>query len=92
MNVLLVANTKSYYSSFSETRPGQYESHTAFTMPGLYRAVSGINVFDPKFNIAAPGAEQSAYFPFTEKQKRFSAFRPAIEELLYSNEQNNEHM
>ncbi|KAJ8554087.1 hypothetical protein K7X08_024765 [Anisodus acutangulus] len=76
----------------SETRPGQYESHTAFTMPGLYRVVSGINVFDPKFNIAAPGAEQSAYFPFTEKEKRFIKFRLAIEELLYSNEENTEHI
>ncbi|KAG5617692.1 hypothetical protein H5410_017516 [Solanum commersonii] len=76
----------------SETRPGQYESHTAFTMPGLYRVVSGINVFDPKFNIAAPGAEQSTYFPFTERKKRFVKFGPAIEELLYSNEENNEHI
>ncbi|KAL0396165.1 UNVERIFIED_CONTAM: Sucrose synthase 5, partial [Sesamum calycinum] len=39
----------------SKDRPGQYESHTAFTLPGLYRVVSGINVFDPKFNIASPG-------------------------------------
>lgn len=61
-------------------------------MPGLYTVVSGINVFDPKFNIAAPGAEQSTYFPFTERKKRFVKFGPAIEELLYSNEENNEHM
>ncbi|KAL0356405.1 UNVERIFIED_CONTAM: Sucrose synthase 6 [Sesamum radiatum] len=26
----------------SKNRPGQYESHVAFTMPGLYRVVSGI--------------------------------------------------
>ncbi|KAE8658015.1 Sucrose synthase [Hibiscus syriacus] len=30
---------------------GQYESHMAFTLPGLYRVVDGIDVFDPKFNI-----------------------------------------
>ncbi|KAL6228270.1 hypothetical protein ACLB2K_002223 [Fragaria x ananassa] len=76
----------------SKDRPGQYESHTAFTLPGLCRVVSGINVFDPKFNIAAPGADQSVYFPYTEKQKRVSSFHPAIEELLYSKEDNNEHM
>ncbi|KAL3512447.1 hypothetical protein ACH5RR_025164 [Cinchona calisaya] len=76
----------------SETRPGQYESHMAFTMPGLYRVVSGINVFDPKFNIAAPGADQSVYFPFTDKNKRFTSFRPAIEELLYSKANNDEHI
>ncbi|XP_040999091.1 sucrose synthase 7-like isoform X1 [Juglans microcarpa x Juglans regia] len=76
----------------SKDRPGQYESHEAFTMPGLYRVVSGISVFDPKFNIAAPGADQSVYFPYTEKQVRLTDFHPAIEELLYSNEDNNEHI
>lgn len=76
----------------SKDRPGQYESHTAFTLPGLCRVVSGINVFDPKFNIAPPGADQSFYFPYTEKQKRFASFRPAIEELLFSKVENDEHI
>ncbi|KAM1078616.1 hypothetical protein ACFX19_026270 [Malus domestica] len=70
----------------SKDRPGQYESHTAFTLPGLCRVVSGINVFDPKFNIAAPGADQSVYFPYSDKQKRLTSFYPAIEELLFSKE------
>ncbi|MCI78045.1 sucrose synthase 6-like, partial [Trifolium medium] len=60
-------------------------------MPGLCRVVSGINVFDPKFNIAAPGADQSVYFPFTEKNQRLTNFQPAIEELLYSKSENEEH-
>ncbi|XP_061347115.1 sucrose synthase 7-like [Gastrolobium bilobum] len=76
----------------SKDRPGQYESHAAFTLPGLCRVVSGINVFDPKFNIAAPGADQSVYFPYTEKDKRLSQFHPAIEELLFSKGDNNEHI
>ncbi|KAI4347346.1 hypothetical protein L6164_008162 [Bauhinia variegata] len=76
----------------SKDRPGQYESHIAFTMPGLCRYVSGINVFDPKFNIAAPGADQSVYFPHTEKQQRLTQFHPAIEELLYSNNENDDHI
>ncbi|XP_075090869.1 sucrose synthase 7 isoform X4 [Nicotiana tabacum] len=76
----------------SKDRPGQYESHSAFTLPGLYRVASGINVFDPKFNIAAPGADQSVYFPYTEKQTRLTAFRPAIEELLFSKVDNDEHI
>ncbi|KAJ4974327.1 hypothetical protein NE237_007501 [Protea cynaroides] len=75
----------------SKDRPGQYESHTAFTLPGLCRVVSGINVFDPKFNIAPPGADQSLYFPYTQKQKRLTSFHPAIEELLYNNQDNDEH-
>ncbi|KAL2551274.1 Sucrose synthase 6 [Forsythia ovata] len=76
----------------SKDRPGQYESHTTFTLPGLYRVVSGINVFDPKFNIASPGADQTVYFPPTETQKRFTTFQPAIEELLFSNVDNDEHI
>ena len=55
-------------------------------MPGLNRVVSGINVFEPKFNIAAPGADQTVYFPYTEKQRRFAKFESAIEELLYNKE------
>ncbi|TYH09330.1 hypothetical protein ES288_A07G086200v1 [Gossypium darwinii] len=76
----------------SKERPGQYESHAAFTLPGLCRVVSGINVYDPKFNIAAPGADQSVYFPYTETGKRFTSFHPAIEELLYSKVDNDEHI
>ncbi|KAE8665909.1 Sucrose synthase 6 [Hibiscus syriacus] len=76
----------------SSVKPGQYESHAAFTMPGLCRVVSGINIFDPKFNIVAPGADQSVYFPYTEENRRLSSFHPAIEELLYSQNDNNEHI
>ncbi|KAF3341275.1 sucrose synthase 7 isoform X2 [Carex littledalei] len=76
----------------SKDKPGQYESHYAFTMPGLCRYATGINVFDPKFNIAAPGADQTVYFPYTQKQKRFTNFHPEIEELLYSKVENEEHV
>ncbi|QCD77989.1 sucrose synthase [Vigna unguiculata] len=76
----------------SKDRPGQYESHAAFTLPGLCRVVSGINVFDPKFNIAAPGADQSVYFPYTEKDRRFTQFYPVIEDLLYSKVDTDEHI
>lgn len=76
----------------SKERPGQYESHYAFTMPGICRYATGINVFNPKFNIASPGADQSVYFPYTQKQKRLTQFHTAIEELLYSKEDTDEHM
>ncbi|KAH9608232.1 hypothetical protein KSS87_015045 [Heliosperma pusillum] len=71
---------------------GQYESHMAFTLPGLYRVVHGIDVFDPKFNIVSPGADMSIYFPYTEEKKRLTALHPEIEELLYSDVQNEEHI
>ncbi|GFP82406.1 sucrose synthase 5 [Phtheirospermum japonicum] len=76
----------------SQERAGQYESYSAFTLPGMYRVVSGINVFDPKFNIASPGADQSIYFPHIEKQKRFTMFRPVIEQILFSKVENAEHI
>ncbi|XP_020583263.1 sucrose synthase 2-like [Phalaenopsis equestris] len=70
---------------------GQYESHTAFTMPGLYRVVHGIDVFDPKFNIVSPGADMSIYFSYSDKNKRLTALHPEIEELLFSDVENLEH-
>ncbi|KAI3973157.1 hypothetical protein MKX01_020892 [Papaver californicum] len=76
----------------SKDTVGQYESHTAFTLPGLYRVVHGIDVFDPKFNIVSPGADMDVYFPYTEAEKRLTAFHPEIEELLYSETQNKEHI
>ncbi|KAF5950924.1 hypothetical protein HYC85_012917 [Camellia sinensis] len=75
-----------------QTHVGQYESHTAFTLPGLYRVVHGIDVFDPKFNIVSPGADMTIYFPYSENQKRLTALHGSIEELLYDPEQNDEHI
>ena len=75
----------------SKDTVGQYESHTAFTLPGLYRVVHGIDVFDPKFNIVSPGADMNIYFPYTEKQHRLTALHGSIEELLFSPDQTAEH-
>jgi sucrose synthase len=62
---------------------GQYESYSAFTLPGLYRVVNGVNVFDPKFNIVSPGADANVYFPFTEKERRLIDLHADIEKLIY---------
>lgn len=71
---------------------GQYESHRAFTLPGLYRVVHGIDVFDPKFNIVSPGADETIYFPYTEKAKRLTSLHESLEKLIYDPEQNDVHM
>ncbi|KAG8658855.1 hypothetical protein MANES_03G198900v8 [Manihot esculenta] len=76
----------------SKNNVGQYESHTAFTLPGLYRVVHGINVFDTKFNIVSPGADMSIYFPYSERERRLTALHGSIEKLLYDPEQNEEHV
>ena len=80
------------FRHFSKDTVGQYESHTAFTLPGLYRVVHGIDVFDPKFNIVSPGADESIYFPYTEEKRRLTSFHLEIEELLYSPVENEEHL
>lgn len=77
---------------FSKDTLGQYESHSAFTMPGLYRVVHGIDSFDPRFNIVSPGADTDIYFPYTEEKRRLKSFHPEIEELLFSSVENKEHL
>lgn len=78
--------------SFRKTTVGQYESHSSFTLPGQYRVVHGINVFDTKFNIVSPGADMDIYFPFSDKQKRLTALHDSIEQMLYDHEQTDERM
>ncbi len=87
---LLAMNTSDFIitSTFQEIAGtddsvGQYESHAAFTMPGLYRVVGGIDVYDPKFNIVSPGADTDVYFPYTEKGRRLQGLHPQIKELIY---------
>jgi len=62
---------------------GQYESYQTFTMPGLYRVLQGINVFDPKFNIISPGADAEVYFPYTDADRRLQTLHKDIDALIY---------
>lgn len=62
---------------------GQYESYSSFTMPGLQRVLQGIDVFDPKFNIVSPGADEEVYFSYSEQNRRFLEHHEEIEELIY---------
>ncbi|MDZ7754700.1 MAG: sucrose synthase [Gammaproteobacteria bacterium] len=65
---------------------GQYESYMSFSMPGLYRVVQGIDVYDPKFNIVSPGADPRIYFPPGESERRLRHLSADIEELLLGTE------
>ncbi|KAK3438587.1 hypothetical protein EUGRSUZ_C03204 [Eucalyptus grandis] len=76
----------------SEDTVGHYESHMNFTLPGLYRVIHGINVFDPRFNVVSPGADKGIYFPYTDQERRLKSFHHEIEELLFSNVENKEHL
>jgi sucrose synthase len=66
---------------------GQYEAHEAFTMPGLYRVVHGINVFDPKFNIVSPGADPEIYFPYSEPSRRLTHIADELEAMVLGREE-----
>ncbi len=66
---------------------GQYESYSTFTMPELYRVVSGIDIFDPKFNIVSPGADPNIFFPYTEQEQRLTELHEEINELLFGDGQ-----
>ena len=62
---------------------GQYESYSGFTMPDLYRVVNGVDVFDPKFNIVSPGADDGAFFSCRDEEKRLNELSDEIDELIF---------
>ncbi len=68
------------------TSPGQYEAMTSFPMPGLFRVIDGVNVFDPRFNIISPGCDASIYFPFSEAGRRLTSLHPSLRKLIYGPE------
>ncbi|MGB5223195.1 MAG: sucrose synthase [Polyangiales bacterium] len=62
---------------------GQYESYSSFSLPRLYRVLSGIDCFDPKFNIVSPGADPRVFFPYFEEAYRPKEIRDEIETMVY---------
>ncbi len=77
----IVTSTFQEIAGTAET-VGQYESYGAFTLPGLYRVVSGIDPFDPKFNIISPGADERAYFSYADAAHRLRSLQPEVARLL----------
>ena len=62
---------------------GQYESYSSFTLPRLYRVVSGVDCFDPKFNIVSPGADPRVFFPYSNEAHRPEEIREEIREMVF---------
>ncbi|MFV2055937.1 MAG: sucrose synthase [Thiohalomonadales bacterium] len=62
---------------------GQYEAHTAFTLPGMYRVVNGIDVYDPRFNIVSPGADAEVYFSYNDDDRRLVGLQVDIDEFIF---------
>jgi sucrose synthase len=70
----------------TEDSVGQYETYQSFTMPDLYRVLKGIDVFDPKFNVVSPGADENVYFPFYDKDRRLPELHEELEDFIYGPE------
>jgi len=81
----IITSTYQEIAGTAET-VGQYESYQAFTMPGLYRVVQGVDPFDPKFNIVSPGADDRIYFPYLDEDRRLRSLQPEIERLLFGDD------
>jgi sucrose synthase len=47
-------------------------------------------MFDPKFNIVSPGANQDIFFPFSENERRETAHTDLIREMVYSDKSDSE--
>jgi sucrose synthase len=75
----------STYQEIAGTRDavGQYESYSSFTMPGLYRVASGIDCFDPRFNIVSPGVDEGVFFPYSNHDSRPSDLTEEVRRLVF---------
>ena len=67
----------------TEETMGQYESYQFFTMPGLYKVVNGVNLFDPKFNVISPGVDENLYFPYSQEERRTLNTRERLQQTLF---------
>ncbi|MBD2356557.1 sucrose synthase [Tolypothrix sp. FACHB-123] len=65
---------------------GQYESYKCFTMPELYHVIDGIDLFNHKFNVVAPGVSEDIFFPFSQFQERDPKLQAQINDLLFHRE------
>jgi sucrose synthase len=58
-------------------------------MPSLQRVIHGIDVFDPKFNIVSPGADEQTFFSYSESERRDPTQKEYLDHLIYG-EPNNQ--
>ena len=78
-------------SSFREiggtaTEAGMMESYDLFSMPGLYRVVSGFDARLARHNIVPPGASAEFFYPYTAQEKRITEVTEAIGRRMMASE------
>ncbi len=52
---------------------GMFEAYETFSMPGLYRVISGLDPKLARHNIVPPGANEEYFFPYSERSRRVAA-------------------
>ena len=62
------------------TEMGMFESYETFTMPGLYRVVSGLDPRLARHNIVPPSATEEFFFPYTRVEQRVEAVTRQLNE------------
>ncbi len=71
------------------TTVGQYESYGSFSMPGLYRVLKGIDIYDPKFNIVSPGVNSDVFFPHSDEARRIPTLRETVSGMIHGEPSEN---
>lgn len=67
----------------TDSEMGMFESYDSFSMPGLYRVLSGLDPRLARYNIVPPGASEDLFFPHTEAGRRHDAVREKLDDLLF---------
>lgn len=65
---------------------GMFESYECYTMPGLYRVVSGMDPQLARYNIVPPGASEEHFYPHTEQERRVERITADLEATLLGQE------
>jgi sucrose synthase len=66
------------------TDMGMFESYETYTMPGLYRVLSGMDPRLARYNIVPPGANEAFFFPYTNTKRREESLTRALSEHVFS--------
>lgn len=65
---------------------GMFEAYETFSMPGLYRVISGMDPKLARHNIVPPGASEEYFFPHSEHPRRVEAMANHLAGQLLSAE------
>lgn len=65
---------------------GMFEAYETYSMPGLYRVVSGMDPKLARHNIVPPGASEEYFFPYSDHSKRVEAMANRLAQQLLAAE------